>query len=422
MNAKLFRGWVVEADDHRYSLTDGERKLSLTLTLEMRAALSTILSQGNLVAVAIPSDPNGLSNVEVTSTDQVTLISPSSNVVDVASLSGDDKLKWRFLDNRVNGVLANLKLKSALVHHVMGYFAAREFTFVETPVLTRSIGEYTSEEFTVSAGLLGGKRFSLNQSPQIFKQLLMASGIRRYYQIARNFRAEPGDSTHLQEFTQIDAEIAYITQEEILEFLEEYISAVFLEFANVRLHRPFCRYDYKEVMEKFGVDNPDLLKTPLANDPRFQEEVKSGFFPFFLVNFPYAARKPSGAVEPVHHVMSQPFNRADIYDPNVDLTNMLCSGYDLMINGVEIAGGDVRINNYEDQHALLVRLGYPEEKIKELYDPLLRALAHGTPPHGGFAIGLDRLLMMLTRETEISRTLAFPKTPDCRCPLTSSPT
>lgn len=324
-----------------------------------------------------------------------------------------------FLDLR-NRKFEFMKIKSDIVKYSLEFFCNRNFFYVETPCLVKSIEEYTEEEFKVFASLFEGEYYTLNQSPQIFKQLLMAGGINKYFQIARNFRAEKGGKTHLQEFSQIDVEMSMVTQEEILSIIEQYVQFIFKKILNVNLNVPFPRLDYMELCKNFKVNDP-AKALAIKENRKKMKTYQIGEWDFaWIINFPYASKNLEGEFIPIHHIMSRPQNYFDAW--NKELDQIICSGYDLMVNGVEIAGGDLRIYEYEQQKILLERLKYSKEQISEVYEPLLKGLAEAMPPHGGFAFGLERLAMILAKTDNISDVVAFPKSISCRDVFFKAPT
>lgn len=324
-----------------------------------------------------------------------------------------------FMDLR-NKKYEFMRIKSDIVKYSLEFFCNNNFLYVETPCLAKSIGEYTEEEFKVTSSLFDGEYYTLNQSPQIFKQLLMAGGISQYFQIARNFRAEVGGPTHLQEFTQIDVEMSMTTQDDILDIIERYVQFLYKKILNVDLTIPFPRLDYVGLCERFHVNDPAEALADSRNR-QIVRTYKTGEWDFaWIVNFPYAAKDSKGEFVPVHHIMSRPQNYSDAW--NKDLDKIICSGYDLMINGIEIAGGDLRIYDYNQQKVLLERLKCSDEQIKGMYEPLLKGLAEAMPPHGGFAFGLERLAMILAETEEISDVVAFPKSIYCRDDFFGAPT
>ena len=335
------------------------------------------------------------------------------------NMSEDDLLRYRYLDLRYTK-LRNLKLKSKLIEKSVEFFSRQGFDYIETPFLTSSINEYTMDEFKVYSPLYEGEYYTLSQSPQVYKQLLMTSGVDKYFQLARSFRSEKGDDTHLQEFTQLDAEIACHSKDEIMDLLEQYLCFVFKEAAGIELKRPFPRYEYLKVVEEFETDDPGEIVSTEEFYKKMGIDDKSEFKPCWITRFPYAIKRGEKLVTS-HHVMSKPEEIDMIYDDNVDLTKLTCESYDLMIQGVEIGGGDIRIENADDQLRMLKLMGYSDERIEEQFSTLLKGLSCATPPHGGFAIGLDRMAMLLCRDDRINSVTAFPKTPECRDLLTGGP-
>lgn len=408
------KGWIMKnLDGEEFAVWDGLKKVNIKIDKVISDKYSDELKEGNFILAELDA-----CNV-VRKPEQIVLLLEDTSGIDIMSMKDDDYLRYRYLDIRYTK-LKNLKMKSKLIQKSLEFFANEGFDYIETPFLTSSINEYTMDEFKVYSPLYQGEYYTLSQSPQVYKQLLMTSGVDKYIQLARSFRAEQGDDTHLQEFTQLDSEIACHSKEEIMDLLERYICFVFKEIAGIELKRPFPKYEYLQIVKEFNTDDPgDIVST----DEFFMKKGyndNSEFRPCWITKFPYAVKR-GGRLVTSHHVMSKPEEIEKIYDKDIDLTELTCQSYDLMLQGVEIGGGDIRIENAEDQLRLLKLMGYTDKIIQEKFSTLLKGLSCATPPHGGFAIGVDRMAMLLCRDNRINSVTAFPKTPDCRDLLTNGP-
>lgn len=411
---KYIKGWIMKnLDGEEFAIWDGLKKVNIRINRNIVTKNLNELKEGNFILAELDLDNT------IKKEEQLALLLEDSSGIDIMNMNDEELLRYRYLDIRYTK-LKNLKIKSKLIQKSIEFFSKEGFDYIETPFLTSSINEYTMDEFKVYSPLYEGEYYTLSQSPQVYKQLLMTSGVDKYIQLARSFRAERGDDTHLQEFTQLDSEIACHSKEEIMDLLEKYICFVFKETAGIELKRPFPRYEYLKIVEEFDTDDPGEV---VSTDGFFEKkghQDNSEFRPCWITRFPYAIKRGEKLVTS-HHVMSKPEEIEKIYDDDVDLTKLTCESYDLMLQGVEIGGGDIRIENADDQLRLLKLMGYSEEIIQEKFSPLLKGLSCATPPHGGFAIGIDRIAMLLCKDNRINSVTAFPKTPDCRDLLTNGP-
>ena len=448
------------------------------------------------------------------------------------------RLKYRYLDLRRDRMAKNLQLRHEVVK-AMRRFLEDEHNFmeVETPILTRSTPE-GARDYLVPSRVNPGEWYALPQSPQLFKQLLMVSGCDRYYQIARCFRDEDLRADRQPEFTQLDLEMSFLSQDEIIELNEELICHIFKTVKNIDLPRPFPRLTYAEAMAKYGTDRPDtrfglelvdvaeivkdsgfkvfsgavksggtvkVLPIPGGNDTisnvrikpkgdlfneattagakgiayirvRENNEIdtigaikdnltaekkqellaKTGAKPghlllfgagdtntvnksldrlrqvigkelglidenqvdlLWVTEFPlFEWNAEQKRLEALHHPFTAPYP-----EDLADLKTARTQAYDLIYNGIEVGGGSLRIHQKDIQQKVFETIGLSPEEANEKFGFLLEAFEYGTPPHGGIAYGLDRLVMLLAGEESIRDVIAFPKTQQASCLLTDAP-
>mgnify|MGYP001805955588 CR=1 FL=1 len=459
------------------------------------------------------------------------------------------RLRHRYLDLRRERMGRNLRLRHATVKAARGYLEAEGFIEVETPVLTRSTPE-GARDYLVPSRVCGGEWFALPQSPQLFKQLLMVGGIERYYQVARCFRDEDLRADRQPEFTQLDMEMSFMDQEEILALNEGLIAAIWKQVKGIELPRPFPRLTWHEAMARYGTDRPDTrygMELTDASDivrdmgfkvfsgavaaggsvkciavaggneavsnvrikpggDVFSEAQKAGagglafirvraggeidtigaikdnltaerkaellertgategtlllfgagdtatvnkaldrvrqylarelgLVPaerdndqwnfLWVVDFPmFEFNAGENRLEALHHPFCAP-NSEDLGgDPAAwaaTLPTARAQAYDLVLNGLELGGGSLRIHDAALQRQVLQTIGLPLEEAERQFGFLMEALDMGAPPHGGIAFGMDRLVMLLAGEESIRDTIAFPKTQQARCLMTQAP-
>ena len=448
----------------------------------------------------------------------------------------DVRLKYRYMDLRRPEMLKNLIFRSKVTALMRAHLDKKDFIDIETPILTRATPE-GARDYLVPSRTHEGKFFALPQSPQLFKQLLMIAGVEKYYQIAKCFRDEDLRADRQPEFTQVDIEGSFISEDQIIEVSEEMIRNIFSELLDVDLGS-FPRISYKDAMNRYGSDKPDL-RIPLelieikdlmvdvdfkvfsgpakdnegrvaaicvpngnsisrkkiddytnfvsiygakglayikVNDKDNLEEglqspiVKflphdirqkilqrtgakngdliffgadkykvvsnalgalriklgedlnlytSGWAPLWVVDFPMFEKTDDGEWTPLHHPFTQPAcNPSELKN---DPGSALSLAYDMVINGTELGGGSIRIDNLKMQKTVFEVLGISNTQAKEKFGFLLEALSYGCPPHGGLAFGLDRLVMLMTGNNSIRDVIAFPKTQTAACVLTDAP-
>ena len=269
---------------------------------------------------------------------------------------------------------------------------------VETPVLTKSTPE-GARDFLVPSRLSQGEFYALPQSPQLFKQILMVSGIERYFQIAKCFRDEDLRADRQPEFTQLDMEMSFVDEEEIFSVSEKLFYEIFKQLKGVELALPFKRMTYQEAMKDYNSDKPDPRKD------------KEGFAFVWVTDFPYLSLIKMRSAGIRNTILSPPLiMRISPCLRKAGWKNIRSRSYDLVLNGSEIASGSIRIHSQEVQKMIFQILGLNEEEVKAKFGFLLEAFTYGAPPHGGIAFGLDRILSIITGSDSIREVIAFPKT------------
>ncbi|MCH1627666.1 aspartate--tRNA ligase [Fredinandcohnia quinoae] len=449
---------------------------------------------------------------------------PPFMIADQTDVSEDVRLKYRYLDLRRPVMFETFKMRHNVTKAIREYLDNADFLDIETPILTKSTPE-GARDYLVPSRVHEGEFYALPQSPQIFKQLLMVGGIERYYQVARCFRDEDLRADRQPEFTQIDIETSFMSQEDIMAMMEEMMTKVMNDVKGIKIQTPFPRLSYEEAMGRYGSDKPDTRfemelvdVSELVKDSGFkvfsgaienggqvkainvkgasdkysrkdidaltefvnrygakglawlkveEEELKGPISKFFnedeqktirqvleattgdlllfvadkrnvvadalgalrmrlgkelelidqsKFNFLWVTDWPlleydeeAGRYFAAHHPFTMPV-REDIEQLDSNPGNVKAQAYDLVLNGYELGGGSLRIFERHIQEKMFKVLGFSDEEAKAQFGFLLEAFEYGTPPHGGIALGLDRLVMLLAGSSNLRDTIAFPKT------------
>ncbi|HCY9132262.1 TPA: aspartate--tRNA ligase [Staphylococcus aureus] len=445
------------------------------------------------------------------------------------------RLKYRYLDLRRQELAQTFKMRHQITRSIRQYLDEEGFFDIETPVLTKSTPE-GARDYLVPSRVHDGEFYALPQSPQLFKQLLMISGFDKYYQIVKCFRDEDLRADRQPEFTQVDIEMSFVDQEDVMQMGEEMLKKVVKEVKDVEINDAFPRMTYKEAMRRYGSDKPDtrfemelidvsqlgrdmdfkVFKDTVENDGEIKAIVAKGaaeqytrkdmdaltefvniygakglawvkvvedgltgpigrFFEtenvetlltltgaeagdlvMFVADKPNVVAQSLGALRvklakelglidetklnflwvtdwplleydedakryvAAHHPFTSP-KEADIAKLSTAPEEAEANAYDIVLNGYELGGGSIRIHDGELQEKMFEVLGFTKEQAQEQFGFLLDAFKYGAPPHGGIALGLDRLVMLLTNRTNLRDTIAFPKTASATCLLTNAP-
>ncbi|HAU07872.1 MAG: hypothetical protein A2568_03750 [Candidatus Yanofskybacteria bacterium RIFOXYD1_FULL_44_17] len=326
----------------------------------------------------------------------------------------DSRMKYRYLDLRRQRMAKNMTKRHELILFIRNWLDKVGFLEVETPILTKSTPE-GARDYVVPSRLYPGKFFALPQSPQQYKQLLMASGIEKYFQIARCFRDEDTRGDRQPEFTQMDLEMSFVKREDVMEVNEKLlIDLVHQLYPEKEIQEiPFPRISYKDAMEKYDIDRPDMRKD--KGNPNLLSFC-------WVIDFPFFEKTDNGGWTFTHNPFSapQPEFMDDLMNKK-DVGDIITTQYDIVLNGWEIGGGSIRNHKAEALEAVFEIMGFEKERIESNFGHMLEAFRFGTPPHGGIAWGIDRLLTLLHQEPNIREVMAFPKTGDARDLLMDSP-
>ena len=332
---------------------------------------------------------------------------------DTKNVDEEVRMKYRYLDLRTERMQKNIVLRSEIMNFVRYTLHNNGFTEIETPYITKGTPE-GSREYLVPSRLHAGEFYVLPQSPQQFKQLLMVSGIEKYFQIARCFRDEDERRDRQPEFTQIDMEMSFVTQDEVMQTVENLMIDLVKNITpNKNIQNiPFPKITHKEAIDKYHTDHVDLRKN--KND-------KNELSFCWVTDFPlFDYSKTEKKLVSSHHPFTMP-NENDIKLLDTNPEKVRAIAYDLILNGDEIWGGSIRIHKRDLQNKIFKVLGLSQKEINERFGHMLNAFEYGCPPHGGIAAGFDRLVMILASEPNIREVIAFPKTGDARDLMMGAP-
>ncbi|MFA6378637.1 MAG: aspartate--tRNA ligase [Candidatus Omnitrophota bacterium] len=319
------------------------------------------------------------------------------------------RLAYRYLDIRKQKVLNALVVRHKLCACIRQFLNQESFTEVETPVLTKSTPE-GARDFLVPSRLSPGSFFALPQSPQLFKQILMVSGLDKYYQIVKCFRDEDLRADRQPEFTQLDMEMSFVEEEDIFDLTERLFQKIFKEIMNIDLPIPFPRMTHQEAMTKYKSDKPDIRTT------------KEGFAFLWVVDFPlFKYNEEEKRWDSEHHPFTSFYEEDAKFFETKELNKIRSRAYDLVLNGNEIGSGSIRIHKQDVQKKIFDIIGFDEQEAQKRFGFLLKAFRYGAPPHAGVAYGIDRLVTILLGLESIRDVIAFPKTQKGSCLLTEAP-
>ncbi|MCX6788067.1 MAG: OB-fold nucleic acid binding domain-containing protein [Candidatus Kaiserbacteria bacterium] len=321
---------------------------------------------------------------------------------DTSGIDESVRAEYRYLDLRSKRMQKNMRVRSEFVRRCREHLFAKHFIEIETPLLTESTPE-GSRDFVVPSRINPGKFYALPQSPQQYKQLLMTAGFEQYFQIARAVRDEDLRADRGFEHTQLDLEMSFVTMEDVMAAVEDMVTSVVEAMGHTIKRKPFPRISYKDAMEKYGADKFDL---------RTEEEKVSGVLAYaWVVNFPFFEKTDAGKWTFTHNPFSMPIpEHLDWLMKGERIGDILTTQYDLVCNGFESGGGSIRAHKPEILEAVYKVMGFSSEELEERVGHMLKAFRHGTPPHGGIALGVERTIMNLTGETYLREVQAFPMT------------
>lgn len=333
---------------------------------------------------------------------------------DTSIINEDIRMKYKYLDLRSERMQNNIRMRDKIITFFREYMHNNDFIEIETPILMKGTPE-GSREYLVPSRLEIGKFYALPQSPQQFKQLCMVAGFEKYFQIARCMRDEDTRGDRQPEFTQLDFEMSFTTQEEILEYTEKmFIKLIELIYPNKKIQEiPFPRLTYKESIEKYGNDKPDLRID--KNNPNLLAFC-------WVLDFPMFEKNDDGSLQATHHPFCSIHEEdKEKFMSGNDLFSIRANAYDLVLNGYELSSGSIRIHEKALQKQVFDLLKISEEEQKSKFGHILEAFTYGAPPHGGFAPGIDRIVMILQNEPNIREVIAFPKTGEGKDLMMGSP-
>ncbi len=329
-------------------------------------------------------------------------------------LSEEKRLKYRYIDLRRSRLIKNLETRQKVLQCSRDFLQKQGFLEIETPLLTKSTPE-GARDFLVPSRLHPGEFYALPQSPQQYKQLLMVAGVEKYFQIVRCLRDEDQRGDRQTEFTQLDIEMSFVQQEDVLQLVEKLFIEIIEKILPEKriVFKPFKRITYDEAMKKYKTDKPDLRKNKDNPD-------ELAFL--WVIDFPmFEYKKGDKRWGAVHHPFTA-INPKDLGKLNSGkMGEVKALQYDLVLNGNEIAGGSIRNHDPKLLSKIFELLGHSKEEVQSRFKHILEAFKYGVPPHGGIASGIDRFLAILAREQNIREVMAFPKTGDGRDLMIGAP-
>lgn len=419
----LVKGWVNTRRDHGKIVFIDIRDRTGLLQVVLSPELANTIHPEDVISIEglIKSRPEKLINpnlvtgkieMEAAKVDSISKSIELPFPIDGEGLDINEeiRLKYRYLDLRRPRMTRNMRVRSEMILFLRNFLAKEGFVEIETPILTKTTPE-GARDFIVPSRLQKGNFYALPQSPQQYKQLLMVAGIERYFQIARCFRDEdPRKDRAYGEFTQLDMEMSFMTQEDILLLVENMFTKMIIETFPQKhfTTTPWPRIPHKEAIAKYGTDKPDLRVNKDDRDelafswtidfPLFTEQSQEDFF-FGSGSAKYA---------PSHHMFTSP-HPDDVPLLDTDPAKVRGLQHDLVLNGFEVGGGSIRIHQADVQNKIFDLIGFSEEQ-KRQFDHMLTAFKYGVPPHGGIAPGIDRLLMALLGEPSVREVIAYPAT------------
>ena len=372
-----------------------------------------------------PDLPTGTIEIEITDYTILTLAKelPITLDTDGKDIGEEPRLKHRYLDLRRARMQKNIRLRSDFIQAMRATLVEQEFVDIETPMLTQSTKE-GARDFIVPSRFQPGKFYALPQSPQQYKQLLMTAGFERYFQFARCIRDEDLRADRGFEFTQLDLEMSFVDRDEVMKTVEDVVKTSVKAVGGQLKDEQFPVFTYDQAIEQFGADKFDL---------RTDEEKKAGLLSFaWVVNFPFfkkVNKDDAAEVEDgksgwtfTHNPFSAP--QDEFLQDHLDgksLDKILTTQYDLVCNGYEAGGGSIRAHDPKVLRATFKNMGYSDSEIEESVGHMIRAFEVGTPPHGGIALGIERLIMVLAGESSLKEVVAFPMTSTGRTAVMSAP-
>ena len=371
------------------------------------------------------TDRKGEGRVEIEVVKIIVLNKAESSPIDLSTegyeIGEEHRLKYRYLDLRRERMQKNIRNRHKVVKFIRDYLDKKNFIEIETPILSKSTAE-GARDFIVPSRLDQGKFYALPQAPQQYKQLLMAAGMEKYFQMAKCMRDEDLRGDRQPEFTQLDIEMSFVDREDVMSLNENLlVEIVHKLYPEKEIQEiPFPRISYKDVMEKYGNDRPDIRK---------DKENKNLLAFCWIVDFPFFEKaddknnpQAEGEWTFTHNPFSatQPQFHDDLLNKR-NIPNILTNQYDIVLNGYEIGGGSIRNHEPEALLAVYDIMGVKKEQVEKNLFYMLDAFRSGTPPHGGIAWGFDRLMMLLENEENIREVMAFPKNGEGKDLMMNSP-